>query len=61
MCEYCNKKWGYMETHIVYETHIDPRFTDRRTMKVGVGEMEEFIEQRINFCPMCGRKLTEEK
>ena len=60
-CEYCDNKWGYMETHLISETRTDPRFTDGRTMKVSVGETNEFVEQRIKFCPMCSRKLTEEK
>ena len=61
MCEYCHKEWGIKDMRYIEEKRVDPRFTDGRTMKVATGSYQVFHSMNIRFCPMCGRKLTEDK
>lgn len=61
MCQYCEKPNKTITTHLlgvsafVGAGRLILRFDDEQLNNVIVSE------NKINFCPMCGRKLNEDK
>ena len=61
MCEYCE------ECNIIYsdgetDLHIDRlrNISNNINSFIRVNMRNDFIYARINFCPMCGRKLSDD-
>jgi hypothetical protein len=57
MCEFCDKQ--YDNKPLAYSHNGDMEIENGRIV---VGDFGATIaDAEINYCPMCGRKLTEEK
>ena len=60
MCEYCNENKSYKKR--LYDCDDEIFINDKNKLNVYV-DCEEYqynIEIKINYCPMCGRKLKGE-
>lgn len=55
MCEYCER-----EKPLIGDEQ-DGACIENGNILVSYGECHTCAEGRINYCPMCRRKLTEEK
>lgn len=61
MCEYCEKPYNTIATHplgvsaFVGAGRLLLRFDDEQLNKIIVSE------NKISYCPMCGRNLSEDK
>ena len=62
MCEYCEKLNDGRGAEIINDEHWTDRFNLYKDPK-GKYRIECYADQSspINYCPMCGRKLTEGK
>ena len=73
MCKYCNndydneivaeslvnKKIKSMEVGILLDLSIMPR--NMLTLTYSDDYMHKLLAKKINYCPMCGRKLVDKK
>jgi hypothetical protein len=58
MCEYCDKQ--YDNKPVIGDGWEGTEIT-RGNILEAYGDCTGFGEARINYCPMCGRKLVEAK
>lgn len=67
-CEYCNCADEGFSDKVICETHYDEapnptirRKGDRYYLSILIDipyVVEERVDEKINYCPMCGRKLS---
>lgn len=61
MCEYCDLVSGD-ERDFEYGKNVNMHIERHcNTYTLVASNAYEYIEKEINYCPMCGRKLKEEK
>lgn len=63
MCKYCevkeNEGWFDCGERFEYDNVIYKTDSGKYLIDAGVSGLDNYIE--LNYCPKCGRKLTEEK
>lgn len=62
MCEYCNGKHSLTHAMGDYWIHIEGSNMNLKieSHKGDFWDKNRFDQIKINYCPMCGRKLNEE-
>lgn len=55
MCEFCEKG------EPIIGDYSDGALIENENILVSYGECTDFAKGKINYCPMCGRKLKEAK